>query len=307
MLVWLIASNAQARNYDDHYRQDSDQNTAGGDRERRIPDVRFPPARGAGFGATVEWLIRDCTQKSADFAKWPLDPLWQIPTLDEARRNALEQLRTSITKAADTLAARCPKEAPATLPARLGAVADVADGLITALDGVKPAMEAFYNSLDDEQKAYIIARSTLDRGSASAFARLDHSNANSARRPEMADAQHKGICEQWMGALRSWPVRRIEAVIPLSDTQLAALYDVSAAIHRAAGDLTGSCPTETSYTPLGQLDINRKRVDALRQTINIIEPVLDRFLDTLSDEQKTRLSDVSGSKPSSRRRGHNVD
>jgi hypothetical protein len=85
------------------------------------------------------------------------------------------------------------------------------------------------------------------------------------------------------------------------------LYDVTAAIHRAAGDLTRSCPTETSYTPLGQLDINRKRVDALRQTINVIEPVLDRFLDTLSDEQKMRLSDVSGSRLSSRRRGHDVE
>jgi hypothetical protein len=104
-----------------------------------------------------------------------------------------------------------------------------------------------------------------------------------------------------------WPIRQIEAAIPLSDTQLAALYDVTASIHRAAGDLTRSCPTETSYTPLGQIDINRKRVDALRQTINAIEPVLDRFLDTLSDEQKTRLSDVSGSKPSLRRRSHDVD
>jgi hypothetical protein len=85
------------------------------------------------------------------------------------------------------------------------------------------------------------------------------------------------------------------------------LYDVTASIHRVAGDPTRSCPSETSYTPLGQLDINRKRVDVLRQTINAIEPVLDRFLDTLSDEQKMRLSDVSGAKPSSRRRSHDVD
>jgi hypothetical protein len=86
------------------------------------------------------------------------------------------------------------------------------------------------------------------------------------------------------------------------------LYDVTADIHRAAGDLTTSCPAEASFTPLGQLDINRKRVAALRQTINGIEPVLDRFLATLSDEQKTRLNEVSASKPSSRRRhSHDVD
>jgi hypothetical protein len=65
--------------------------------------------------------------------------------------------------------------------------------------------------------------------------------------------------------------------------------------YRAAGALTASCPTETSFTPLGQIEAKRKRVDALAQAISMIRPVLDRFADTLNDEQKIRLVKILSS------------
>jgi hypothetical protein len=94
--------------------------------------------------------------------------------------------------------------------------------------------------------------------------------------------------------------------MPLSDDQGAALYLLTGSIYRDAGTLVASCPTESSFAPLGQLDAKRKRIDALRQAINVIRPGLKEFADTLNDEQKTRLAAaVNGAqiKPQQRRTG----
>jgi len=94
--------------------------------------------------------------------------------------------------------------------------------------------------------------------------------------------------------LRDWPIRQIEINIPLSDSQRAALYDLTASIYRAVGTLIASCPTEASLTPLGEIEVKRKRANALRQAAGIIRPVLGRFEGTLDDGQKMRLGQVIG-------------
>ena len=43
------------------------------------------------------------------------------------------------------------------------------------------------------------------------------------------------------------------------------------------------------------IEAKRKRVDALAQAISMIRPVLDRFADTLNDEQKIRLVKILSS------------
>jgi hypothetical protein len=107
--------------------------------------------------------------------------------------------------------------------------------------------------------------------------------------------QVEEVCKAWAGALREWPIRQIESTIMLSDIQHAALYDLTASIYRAAGALVPSCPTETSFTPLGQIEAKRKRVNALAQAISVIHPALDRFTDTLDDKQKIGLTKIVNS------------
>jgi hypothetical protein len=48
-------------------------------------------------------------------------------------------------------------------------------------------------------------------------------------------------------------------------------------------------------TPLAQIANGRIRVDALRQAVDAIRPIVGRFVETLSDEQRTRLGQVVSS------------
>ena len=56
-------------------------------------------------------------------------------------------------KPAEMLKASCPSETPATPPARLAAVAGRLDSLLAAVQQVHAALNDFYGSLSDEQKA----------------------------------------------------------------------------------------------------------------------------------------------------------
>ncbi len=297
-----IAEARHGRHYG-YYRRGFDQNAEDDrsrDREWRAPGAGPVRGRVTGFGPTVEQLIRGCGQEAFELKNWPLESLAQIVGPDEGQRNALEQMRGTATEASDTLASACPKDVPATLANRLGALSDVLDAFIAALDSVRPGIETFYGSLNDEQKARLVAiymsSNNVTTGQSSRPARNDRAA------PEVSGKQQDAICLQWAGALRDWPLRQIESGIPLSDVQRAGLYDLAAAIYRATGGLTAACPTESSFTPLGQIDAKRKRVDALRQAIGTIRPVLDRFEDSLNDAQKARLAELMSSTRVSPRR-----
>jgi hypothetical protein len=145
---------------------------------------------------------------------------------------------------------------------------------------------------------------------ASAQDKLDQSRRSAPRSGRNAANGPDLICEQWAGALRGWPLRQIESDITLSDIQRAMLYELTASIYRAAGLLASSCPTEPSFTPLGQIDVKRKRINALLQAIDLIRPGLGRFAEALNDEQRRRLGNAVNAvqtKPSRRRSGDDDD
>jgi hypothetical protein len=70
------------------------------------------------------------------------------------------------------------------------------------------------------------------------------------------------------------------------------LYEVTAAFYHAASGLVSSCPAENPLTPLGRLEAEQKQLEALRQGIDIIQPVITGFEKLLTDAQKTRLDAV---------------
>ena len=75
-----------------------------------------------------------------------------------------------------------------------------------------------------------------------------------------------------------------------SDEQHADLHDLTAAFYRAAGSLTGTCPAEDRFTALGRLDVKQRQLQALRQGIDAIQPVLSKFENSLTDSQRTQLA-----------------
>ena len=70
----------------------------------------------------------------------------------DAQRTALDALRAASTKAAETVSAACPKEFPAGASARMEAMEKRMESMLAAIKTVRPAFDAFYATLTDDQK-----------------------------------------------------------------------------------------------------------------------------------------------------------
>ena len=131
-------------------------------------------------------------------------------------------------------------------------------------------MAAFYDALDDEQKAHLVAIES-SRDAPSKTDRSERRMTRDGVSDNRADAERDPVCHQWVVMLRSWPVTQVERAISLSDEQHA------------------KC-TKDRLTALGRLDAKQQQLQALRQGIDEIKPVLTKFEDSLNDSQRTRLA-----------------
>jgi hypothetical protein len=93
-----------------------------------------------------------CSPGAAGFAAWRAGAIEEIVRPTEAQRAALDAFRQASSKAADSLAAACPQDYSATAPARLEAMEKRLDAMLAAVRTVRPAFDAFYATLTDEQK-----------------------------------------------------------------------------------------------------------------------------------------------------------
>lgn len=84
---------------------------------------------------------------------WPGDVIERNVKPTDAQRASLDALRDAATKAEDTLKSPCPPSEARTPPARLAAVGARLDTMLQAIGTVRPALDTFYASLSDEQKA----------------------------------------------------------------------------------------------------------------------------------------------------------
>jgi hypothetical protein len=289
-----LASTADARRWR-YYGGDDDSNSSYTDNEdrRRGREAGWPDSasrRGGGaFTAIVDRLIRGCAQQGAEMQNWPFDSIVQIVSLDDGQRDALEQLRAAAKSTADTLISSCPREIPSAPTARFDAVEQAVDAAVAGFSTVQPVLQAFYGTLDDEQKARLLR----DMTAVSTQDKTDRRNrwrayASAETKPDAN--QWGGLCEQLTATLRGWPLREIERNVRLSETQRVAFYEFVTASLKAADTLANSCPAETALTPVGRMDTMRKRLAAVRQATVAIRPTLVRFYESLDSGQKTRFA-----------------
>jgi LTXXQ motif family protein len=85
--------------------------------------------------------------------QWPEARIEAALRPDEGQQAKLKALQNAATQAAQQLAASCPSEMPTTPPARLAAVSKRLDVMLTAVKGVRGALDNLYGDLSDEQKA----------------------------------------------------------------------------------------------------------------------------------------------------------
>jgi hypothetical protein len=94
-----------------------------------------------------------CGPNAAALPTWPQQQIEKAVAPSGGQRALLDKLKDASAKAADTLKASCPAEPPATPPARLAAMATRLDAMLQAVQLVRQALNDFYGSLTDEQKA----------------------------------------------------------------------------------------------------------------------------------------------------------
>jgi hypothetical protein len=80
-------------------------------------------------------------------------------------------------------------------------------------------------------------------------------------------------------------IRRIELAVRPNDVQ-----HVQDAIAQAGELLKTDCPSYRPITPVVRIDAMQQRLEAMLHAINIVQPALQNFYGSLSDEQKERFN-----------------
>jgi hypothetical protein len=142
---------------------------------------------------------------------------------------------------------------------------------------VRPALEKFYNSLSDEQQARFNALGP------------DVGRRSPSQPQQDAKAQAES-CGEPKSGLTQLPIERIEAVIHPAGKQKEALERLSDATKEAVKGLQAACPDDLPLTPVGRLEAMEKRLQAMLQAAQRVQPALDDFYATLNSEQKARFN-----------------
>jgi hypothetical protein len=112
-----------------------------------------PRANKTRAGAAQVTSAQVCAAQTSRAQAWPQKQIEQTVQPTEAQRAALDNLGTAAAKAADLLKNSCPTETPATPTGRLAGVKARLSAMLEAVKIERPALEKFYSSLNDEQKA----------------------------------------------------------------------------------------------------------------------------------------------------------
>jgi hypothetical protein len=111
-----------------------------------------------------------CNAAQPGATDWPSELIERNVKPTDAQRASLTALQDAAVKAADTLKSSCPPADARTPPARLAAVGARLDSMLQAIGTVRPALDNFYNSLTDEQKAAFDAIGPERNGATTALA-----------------------------------------------------------------------------------------------------------------------------------------
>jgi hypothetical protein len=115
------------------------------------PDMMMGYGRGGRGGRG--WGM--CNPQMMGFGAWRIERVEQSLNLNEAQKAALEELKTASAKAAEQMQAACPADWPETPTGRLEQMEKRMSAMLDGIRTVRPALDKFYGSLTDEQKARI--------------------------------------------------------------------------------------------------------------------------------------------------------
>ena len=215
-----------------------------------------------------------CSFDASTLTDWPIERITQRIELDDQQRGLLDELKNATNNAVEEMRSACPNDLPGTPTARLAAMRARIDAMLKALTTIQPALGRFYGSLSDEQKARFDAIPDDSRRSRAAT----RTNAGDA-----CNTQGTG----------SFPIERIRSTIRPSQDQQAALDELEEASRSAAERLKADCESEQNLTAPARVEAMQRRLKGTLDALDKVQPALDRFYGTLSDEQKARFNRLS--------------
>jgi hypothetical protein len=214
-----------------------------------------------------------CGNKASELTDWPIERISQVVQPTDAQLAVLDELKTESAKAVDLLKGTCPNDLPSTPTGRLSAMQTRIETMLAAVKTVRPALDQFYQSLSDEQKARF-----------NAVAPAQDSASGKDQRNFIA------ICNERAPGVTDLPIDRIATAVQPNEPQRAALEALREASTKAAASLKADCPNYQVLTPVGRTAAMEERLAATLKAVKTVEPVLTIFYDILSDEQKARFN-----------------
>ncbi len=100
------------------------------------------------------------------------------------------------------------------------------------------------------------------------------------------------ICSAEGTGLTDWPIEQISQVVEPNDRQRGLLDELKNATASAVEEMKSACPSDLADTPTGRIAAMRIRLEAMLKAVTLVRPALDRFYNSLSDEQKARFNAV---------------
>jgi len=94
-----------------------------------------------------------CSQRAGSFIDLPVQRMEQVIQPTAQQQSAFDDLKKAAQNASDKLQSSCPTAIPLSPAARLDTVEMRLKTMADAIKAVRPALENFYASLNDEQKA----------------------------------------------------------------------------------------------------------------------------------------------------------
>jgi hypothetical protein len=212
-----------------------------------------------------------------ELTAWPFDRIEKAVQPTAEQRALLDELKQAAAMAARVFKDACPRNVAMTPPGRLEAMIMRLSAALEAIRIVRPRLEAFYNSLNDEQKAR--------------FNALGPNVATRAAQTARAQQGSQGArCDDAKPGLASLPMVQLEEVVRPTKDQLPAFDRLREANEKAVGVLQSACPDEIPQTPIGRLDAMQKRLEAMLEAAKTVQPALAEFYSALNSEQKARFN-----------------
>ena len=246
------------------------------------PGFTAPLSRGASPTRVSPQTRQTITQACAPdkgLTAWPFQRIESTVKPDPEQQKLLDAVRAAATDAADAFKASCSTDFALTPPGRVSAMVNRLEATLEALRIVRPPLEAFYNSLNDEQRERF-NQIGPDIG---------RSDAEAARRRGTPE-QELQSCKEAGAGLATAPIDRIEEAVQPTDAQRAAFQKLSDASQNAVETLQAACPDTIALTPTGRLEAMQTRIEAMLDAAETMQPAIEEFYAALSNEQKARFN-----------------